>query len=185
MKKEKVVFLGDDKPVIFKSENWQQKRPNKKKGYGENSAQKEQEDIPNDKTKEEKATLMKRGQKSKLKKIKEKYKDQDEDERKLIMDILQSAGSGKDSKKTKKGKEVGNKGTTSKLNKKVPATRPKPQPQPGEGGEDSDGGEGVEEVTVNTDIDMLDSLTGLPLTEDELLFAVPVVAPYNVLLNYK
>nr|CAD7463622.1 unnamed protein product [Timema tahoe] len=128
---------------------------------------------------------MKRGQKSKLKKIKEKYKDQDEDERKLIMDILQSAGSGKDSKKTKKGKEVGNKGTTSKLNKKVPVTRPKPQPQPGDGGEDSDGGEGVEEVTVNTDIDMLDSLTGLPLTEDELLFAVPVVAPYNVLLSYK
>nr|CAD7568436.1 unnamed protein product [Timema californicum] len=173
----------------------------------------EQEDIPNDKTKEEKASLMKRGQKSKLKKIKEKYKDQDEVERKLIMDILQVtnniyssnsmtslvptdssqltsdsqhlAGSGKDSKKTKKGKEVGNKGTTSKLNKKVPVTRPKPQPQPGEGGEDSDGGEGVEEVTVNTDIDMLDSLTGLPLTEDELLFAVPVVAPYNVLLNYK
>nr|CAD7430507.1 unnamed protein product [Timema monikensis] len=135
LKKEKVVFLGDDMPVIFKSENWQQKRPNKKKGHGESGAQK--------------------------------------------------AGSGKDSKKTKKGKEVGNKGTTSKLNKKVPVTRPKPQPQPGEGGEDSDGGEGVEEVTVNTDIDMLDSLTGLPLTEDELLFAVPVVAPYNVLLNYK
>nr|CAD7257037.1 unnamed protein product [Timema shepardi] len=213
LKKEKVVFLGDDKPVIFKSENWQQKRLNKKKGHGESGAQKEQEDIPNDKTKEEKASLMKRGQKSKLKKIKEKYKDQDEVERKLIMDILQVtnniyssssmtslvptdssqltsdsqhlAGSGKDSKKTKKGKEVGNKGTTSKLNKKVPVTRPKPQPQPGEGGEDSDGGEGVEEVTVNTDIDMLDSLTGLPLTEDELLFAVPVVAPYNVLLNYK
>nr|CAD7196324.1 unnamed protein product [Timema douglasi] len=185
LKKEKVVFLGDDKPVIFKSENWQQKRPNKKKVNAESGAQKEQEDIPNDKTKEEKASLMKRGQKSKLKKIKEKYKDQDEVERKLIMDILQSAGSGKDNKKTKKGKEVGNKGPTSKLNKKVPVTRPKPQPQPGEGGEDSDGGEGVEEVTVNTDIDMLDSLTGLPLTEDELLFAVPVVAPYNVLLNYK
>nr|CAD7402804.1 unnamed protein product [Timema poppensis] len=134
LEKEKVVFLGDDKPVIFKSENWQQKRPNKKNVNAESGAQK---------------------------------------------------GSGKDSKKTKKGKEVGNKGTTSKLNKKVPVTRPKPQPQPGEGGEDSDGGEGVEEVTVNTDIDMLDSLTGLPLAEDELLFAVPVVAPYNVLLNYK
>jgi hypothetical protein len=32
---------------------------------------------------------------------------------------------------------------------------------------------------------MLDSLTGLPLPEDELLFAVPVCAPYTTLLNYK
>lgn len=32
---------------------------------------------------------------------------------------------------------------------------------------------------------MLDQLTGKPITEDELLFAIPVVAPYNTVLNYK
>lgn len=39
--------------------------------------------------KEPKQQQSKRGQKSKLKKIKEKYKDQDEEERKLRMEILQ------------------------------------------------------------------------------------------------
>lgn len=38
---------------------------------------------------------------------------------------------------------------------------------------------------VMADINMLDSLTGQPLPEDELLFAIPVVAPYNALANYK
>merc|ERR1712200_108475 len=42
-----------------------------------------------------------------------------------------------------------------------------------------------EERVVNDETDMLDSLTGLPVDEDELLFAVPVCAPYNTLLNYK
>jgi hypothetical protein len=62
--------------------------------------------------------------------------------------------------------------------------RPAPPPKTGAGGEDSDG-EAVEEVTVAADVDMLDSLTGMPVPDDELLFAIPVVAPYNTLLNYK
>jgi hypothetical protein len=40
-------------------------------------------------------------------------------------------------------------------------------------------------VTVAADVDMLESLTGMPVPEDELLFAIPVVAPYSTLLNYK
>lgn len=45
---------------------------------------------------------------------------------------------------------------------------------------------GDEEDTGPTpEVDMLDQLTGKPFSEDELLFAVPVVAPYNTLLNYK
>lgn len=35
------------------------------------------------------------------------------------------------------------------------------------------------------DTDMLNSLTGCPVEEDEILFALPVVAPYNALHNYK
>ena len=45
---------------------------------------------------------VKRGQKSKLKKIKKKYKDQDEEERQLYIDMMSSAGSKqKDDKKSK------------------------------------------------------------------------------------
>jgi len=39
--------------------------------------------------------------------------------------------------------------------------------------------------TDQSEVQMLDSLTGIPFPEDELLFAVPVVAPYNALTNYK
>ena len=42
-----------------------------------------------------------------------------------------------------------------------------------------------ERAAVNDETDMLDSLTGLPVPEDEILFAVPVCAPYATLLNYK
>lgn len=49
-----------------------------------------------------------------------------------------------------------------------------------------DNEEGIEEkASVQVDVDMIDALTGIPLPEDELLFAVPVVAPYNTLSNYK
>lgn len=34
-------------------------------------------------------------------------------------------------------------------------------------------------------LQVLDSLTGVPTTEDLLLFAVPVCGPYNALQNYK
>lgn len=40
-------------------------------------------------------------------------------------------------------------------------------------------------TTDPSEIQMLDSLTGVPHVEDELLFAVPVVAPYSALTNYK
>lgn len=42
-----------------------------------------------------------------------------------------------------------------------------------------------EDAGPTPEVDMLDQLTGKPFSEDELLFAVPVVAPYNTLLNYK
>lgn len=61
--------------------------------------------------------------------------------------------------------------------------------------EEQDGGEGCEDL-VDQDgeyqrvIDQglagtLDSLTGCPKAEDTLLFALPVCAPYDVMLSYK
>lgn len=112
---------------------------------------------------------IKRGQKGKLKKIKEKYKDQDDEDRAMIMDILKPSGSGKDSRKTKKQEEEEN-------YQKSAARKPQPKPKTGEE---------MDETPAADEVDMLDSLTGLPVDEDELLFAVPVVAPYQTLHNYK
>ncbi|KAK3700284.1 hypothetical protein RRG08_033561 [Elysia crispata] len=46
-------------------------------------------------------------------------------------------------------------------------------------------GEKEDEANVASDEGLLNSLTGIPLPEDEILFAIPVCAPYSTLLNYK
>ncbi|XP_023716969.1 nuclear export mediator factor NEMF homolog isoform X3 [Cryptotermes secundus] len=187
---QEVVFLGDDKPVSLKpllSTN-HQKRTSICKSRS-NSVQEGDDRGWMEQTgkQQQQQQHLKRGQRGKLKKIKEKYKYQDEEERKLRMEILQSAGTGKDNKKGKKSKTSSSKDST-KVEKKINpprASRLAAPPKTAEDGEDSDGGEAVEEVTVAADVDMLDSLTGMPVPEDELLFAVPVVAPYSTLLSYK
>ncbi|KAF7656630.1 hypothetical protein LDENG_00038720 [Lucifuga dentata] len=152
----------------------------------------------------------KRGQKNKLKKMKEKYKDQDEEDRELMMKLLGSAGPNKDEKdKGKKGKK--GKGKDEPVRK--PASQKPPQKprgvetaakkpeQTARGGEDEErqpGEEGgpaeQEEKEDNVDQDnpgaeeaenLLNSLTGQPHPEDALLFGVPVCAPYTALSNYK
>lgn len=138
----------------------------------------------------------KRGTKGKLKKIKEKYKDQDEEERKLRMEILASAGTPKEPKR--KGKRA----------KKVAAvTKPaaKPQPRPtqldvperseravpkpveGEGLKDGEEDDDLQEEEAPADEHkkVLSSVTGCPVEEDGLVFAVPIVAPYIAMQTYK
>merc|ERR550525_841621 len=106
--------------------------------------------------------------------MKEKYKDQDDEERMLRMQLLQSQGKGKEnkSKKNKKGLE--------QLYGKPKEKKPPPKPR-AENHDQND----EEKVAVNDETDMVDSLTGLPHEDDELLFAVPVVAPYSTVLHYK
>jgi len=55
------------------------------------------------------------------------------------------------------------------------------KPEDNENSEDEE----ADKQTDPSEIQMLDSLTGIPYIEDELLFAVPVVAPYSALTNYK
>lgn len=130
---------------------------------------KQQQPQPKVQEKDDGKNQPKRGQKGKAKKIKEKYKDQDEEDRAVIMDILKPAGSGKDSRKTKKQEEEEN---------YLKSAARKPQPKPKTGDE-------MDDTPAADEVDMLDALTGLPVDEDELLFAVPVVAPYQTLLSYK
>lgn len=132
--------------------------------------QQQQQQVPEKKESEKgDKNAPKRGQKGKLKKIREKYKDQDDEERAMMMEILQSSGS-KGSQKSKVQDEA------VKVNNKSSPKKSQPK---------ENNIEDVEEIFVSDEIDMLDSLTGCPVEEDELLFAIPVVAPYQTLTNYK
>lgn len=185
--KTRAVSVSED-PVETVSEN-KNKKKDKKKG-GQKSINRDVKNgvrnagqKPNQQEEPKKSENV-RGKKGKMKKIKEKYKDQDEEEREQKMQILQSQGNDKETKNNKK-----NKRGLEQLYGKSKATAPKEKrPPPKPKTEIIDGEEVVieeEKVAVNDETDMLDSLTGVPVGEDELLFAIPVCAPYNTLLNYK
>lgn len=161
---EGVVDKGNNKKVKGKFSNTQGTR-DKNRGQ-------------NDKVEEAKKSENVRGKKGKMKKIKEKYKDQDDEERELRMQLLQSQGKGKENKNKKQNKKG-----LEQLYGKPKEKRPPPKPRAENPDHQNQNEE--EKVTVNDETDMLDSLTGIPHEEDELLFVVPVCAPYSNLTNYK
>lgn len=167
----------DEKPYIIPAvapRKKQQQNAKKRKEEKQNQQQQKQQQSNNQQKDDNQSNQMKRGQRGKLKKIKSKYRDQDEEERQLRMNILKSAGKDKvkvdDSNKNEEDKN--------KLNKMKRQFEPRQAINP-------DGEEETEDVTLSADVEMLDSLTGNPFEEDELLFAIPVVAPYQALHNYK
>lgn len=154
---------------------------------------------------------MKRGQKQKLKKIKEKYKDQDEEERQLRMQVLGSAGGAEKEKKGNKKKGKGpsvasapQKGKQQKA-KASSGTKENIFLQSEEVKSEIEGGQSSKiessEATGEAhqdDIEQEDqsqwtveivgaqeALTGCPLEDDVLLFAVPTCAPYSALSSFK
>ncbi|KAI4903712.1 hypothetical protein NFI96_030768 [Prochilodus magdalenae] len=190
-----------------------QRRDMRKKQKQESDVQNEDTETNREENQEESAIQtsktgastqhpLKRGQKNKLKKIKDKYKDQDEEDRELMMKLLGSAGFSKEEKGKKgkkgKGKEESVKQPPQKSGQKQRAAGNviKKDEQPG-----NDGGPLGEDTTEHDDKDaddldpenpgteegenFLDSLTGQPHSDDVLLFAVPVCAPYTALSNYK
>ncbi|RNA10237.1 nuclear export mediator factor NEMF [Brachionus plicatilis] len=166
-----------------------------------------------------KSQPLKRGQKSRLEKMKTKYKDQDEEDRELIMQYLSPAGkptktdekSIKSNEKSKlKGKQIdkSNKKNCQQLQQKPKekqsdsnvAQYSKLAPDSTnsiskitqiEGNQESNANLNVnedleiEEDNTQDEIDVIDSLTGIPLDEDEILFCLTVCAPYSTLQNYK
>lgn len=210
---QEVVFLGDDKPVVVQrkknnsvsSSGGKGKKGGKKGGEGQKGAPghtnqlKEVEEGMNESSK---GGPPKRGQKGKMKK-REKYRDQDEEERNLRMSLLQSAGSNKENKKGKAGKKGGKEGKgkapapTRTGPKNVPGGKDSPKPPPEaantqtpavkkeKAAQEEEEEEDEEATQVADDLAILDALTALPVPEDELLFAVPVCAPYNTMTNYK
>jgi hypothetical protein len=177
---ERVVFLGDDKPYIIQpklSKKQKQKQKSKQSPVDEAAAttKKEEPEVEaGGKTGAQ--TQMKRRQKGKLKKIKEKYGDQDEEERKMRMDILKSSGTDKLSRRNKK--EEDQQMAVKKKAQQLQQRTLKMNAKPGET-------EVIDDSPAAADVDMVDSLTGNPHDDDELLFAVPVIAPYQTLQSYK
>ncbi|KAL6478119.1 hypothetical protein MHYP_G00139540 [Metynnis hypsauchen] len=143
---------------------------------------------------------LKRGQKNKLKKIKDKYKDQDDEDRELMMKLLGSAGSSKEEKGKKgkkgKGKEEPVKRAPQKLGQKQKAAEKHMVTEAEQPGGPAEGDTTEQDDKEADDLDqenpgaeegenILDSLTGQPYPDDVLLFAAPVCAPYTALSNYK
>ncbi|KAL0290234.1 UNVERIFIED_CONTAM: Nuclear export mediator factor NEMF [Sesamum angustifolium] len=156
-----------------------------------------------------------RGQKGKLKKIKEKYADQDEEERSIRMALLDAAGKSKKnieksaSEKPTAEKEAKLAAVPSdaskicyKCKKAGHMSRDCPE-HPDEtlrskaDGEVDRTASEMDRVTMEEDdiheigeeekekLNDLDYLTGNPLPNDVLLYAVPVCGPYNALQSYK
>lgn len=88
--------------------------------------------------------------------------------------VIQSSGNQKET--NKKSKKSGN--DQPKNIKREPRI---PKPEEPKDANDLDD----DEPTVQADVNMVNALTGTPFDDDELLFAVPVIAPYNTLSNYK
>ncbi|CAB4489274.1 unnamed protein product [Rhizophagus irregularis] len=158
-----------------------------------------------------KSTQIPRGKKGKMKKLKDKYADQDEEERAIRMELLGSNKAPKN--KGKKGKkESTNKGVPNSVKGSKPEKEQNFQnnlsqdPEADKedideeklasGVKDEEEAEEIrqllkeENITVlepetMESLTVLDTLTGSPLPEDNLLFAVPVCAPYISLQKYK
>ncbi|PVD25548.1 hypothetical protein C0Q70_13204 [Pomacea canaliculata] len=165
-----VIYLGDDKPVVFGEKGGnrgggrlsarQRRELRKTKKSGEPMKQtvdgeeetvswlhevKDENQLKNQQEYKNKVAQQDdcEKQEGKLRKIKEKYGDQDEEERRIRMEILADPASD--------GEQVG----------------------------------ADEETQKTDDIQILNSLTGQPHPEDELLYAIPCCAPYNAMTNYK
>ncbi len=131
---------------------------------------------------------IKRGQRSRLKKIKEKYKDQDEEDRQVRMQLLGSAGN--QSKKKQQEQQQQKQKTQNKDNKKKNESAP-PRPQSAAAAviDDDDGEQHEDEEEkakrLSEDARLLSTLTGQPTIDDPLINVIGVCAPWVTLNNYK
>lgn len=81
---ENIIYLGDDKPVLINTTCKNKDLEVKQKSFKKENKEKIEID-----SKKNDQVILKRGQKGRLKKMKEKYKDQDEEDRRLSMQVLQ------------------------------------------------------------------------------------------------
>ncbi|KAM7535365.1 hypothetical protein Aperf_G00000100439 [Anoplocephala perfoliata] len=161
---------------------------------------------PQNKTKPSGPTPLKRGQKAKMKRIKQKYADQDYEERQIRQQILQGANAklsavhdfGKSPRKQESVQSDDEQMEKNELEEMPPQDEVESSDSGSENNDDSgkkDMGkfeipeadvEQEEEALVGTaEVSTMETLTGLPTPEDTLLYAVPFCAPFSALQKYK
>ncbi|CAF1380213.1 unnamed protein product [Rotaria sordida] len=138
---------------------------------------------------------LKRGQRARLKKIKEKYKDQDEEDRQVRMQLLGSAGNESKKKQQQQQQEQQQKQKQKVQNKDNKKKNESIQSRPQSAAVasaiiDDDEGEQQEDEEekakrLSEDARLLSTLTGQPTADDPLINVIGVCAPWITLNNYK
>ena len=199
--------VGADSPASKKKYISAKERRDMKKGKQDNDVPPSQSPAHNQSEskgevgRESSPAIPVRGKKGKLKKIKEKYKDQDEEDRKLVSEFL-----GADQGPKPKGKRA--KATWLKM-KKEEEMKAKRELERNQAAENRSSNTNLNDETISQsdarevkrmleeenvalpdedqidDVTYLDTLTGEPHHSDILLHAVPVCAPWNALQKYK
>lgn len=214
-----IKSMQRDKPYISKAERRKLKKGHKDGSeistaeHGKETEDHDSVSQPDNETKSSKPISGKisRGQKGKLKKIKEKYADQDEEERLIRMALLAAAGKSKvveqsENEKTLPGTEAKLVTDASKICYKCKKAghmsrdcpeHPEETGQSKADGRVDRGTSEMDRVAMEEDdvheigdeekekLNDVDYLTGNPLPIDVLLYAVPVCGPYNALQSYK
>ncbi|RHZ69460.1 hypothetical protein Glove_283g31 [Diversispora epigaea] len=196
---ENIVLGFSPPPFVIPSETTKGDKPIK-------TVQKKESNVSGkgQQEKSEKPTSLPRGKRGKIKKLKDKYADQDEEERLLRMELLGSSKTpqqkGKKNKKEiQNSKKENNKNEPKKSENISDNLLFQYQNELDENLADGPKNEEAEEIrqllkeenikVLETEtlenLTVLDSLTGVPLPDDILLFAVPVCAPYISLQKYK
>ncbi|ODN03333.1 Nuclear export mediator factor NEMF [Orchesella cincta] len=182
-------------PSLQKLKNKQKKAVKTEKAQGK--SKQEAPKPPKPESIDDNQKSNKRGHHGRKKKLKEKYKDQDEEERLLKMQLLRTGAiavaegseSRNDSEDAHSDSENETGGESGRNRKPSENQQDKTVPEQNFGGAAAGGDEEVveieEEPTAESEIDLLKTLTGSPLEQDELLYAIPVIAPYSTLQNYK
>ena len=137
---------------------------------------------PKDEPESEKNKPVPRGKRSKLKKMKEKYADQDEDERKLMLELLGS--------KEVKGFHAAEDQVSSEQAADAESSEEEESKVQEEAKEREEiqvilRDENLLEEELTKTLGELDSLTGKPGEGDTLLYCLPMCAPYSSLHHFK
>lgn len=166
-------------PIRQKQQQNSKKKKDEKKNAIKNKILLQAQQI-----RDESESVRTRAQKGKLKKMKEKYKDQTEEEQKLRIQILQKENAINVAPVVEENHKLF--AEISKIVREVMAKSAEERKQRLDNAEDDEPAEDEDVVTyVGSDEELLNTLTGKPLEADELLFVIPVIAPYPSMQNYK